>query len=464
MSSQSTTTVWITGIIGVILLGFGIIWGQVIFERFEVVPDDLNRVVDLEGTYTLVDTSFTDRLLANSTVAGLAASGSGGDLLSDPAISGLLANPALGDLVSNPAILGLLADPSVLAPLADPTVLAALSDPAVLAAVADPTLLPALIAANPAVGALLTDPAVSSLLASGAVSSLLANPDLLTLITDPALGAALANPVVSALLADPDALALVLDPRTQRILANPADLPTVDIPVIIHRVRVADRADGDVLYLTETITTTNLVDGSDMGLLDPRFGPSETTLVVDRSDKTYVTELMDPSSARAGHWGLPFHTDKGTAYPSWISFAGQPLDATYDHTTETNGLQTYAYIVDDVDVSLGGATDPATGLPLVFETVTVAFIEPETGAGVDATVKDTISAQAPDGSKYVRIANDLKYSDASVADLVDEIDGKKNLIVWFGSWLPLGSSIIGAALLLIAIGIFLRIQTRPSEG
>ena len=478
MSSQSPTTVWITGIIGVVLLGFGIIWGQVIFDRFEKVPDDLNRVVDLEGTYTLVDTSFTDRLLANDTMAGLAASGAGGDLLSDPAIAGLLGNPALGDLVSNPSILGLLADPSALAPLADPAVLgllanadamAALSDPAVLAALSDPASLLALAAANPTLGALLTDPAiigvlsdpaVGALLASGAVSSLLANPDLLTLITDPALGAAIANPVVSALLMDADALALVLDPRTQQILANPANLPTVDIPVNVHRTRVADRADGDVLYLTETITTTNLVDGSDMGLLDPRFGPSETTLVVDRSDKTYMTELMDAGAQRSGHWGLPFHTDKGTAYPSWISFAGQPLDATYDHTTTTNGLQTYAYVVDDVDVSLGGATDPATGLPLVFETMTVAFIEPVTGAGVDATVMDTVSAQTPDGSKYVRIANDLKYSDASVAELVDEIDGKKDLLIWFGSWLPIGSSIVGAGLLLIAVGLFLRIKTR----
>ncbi|HJM53059.1 MAG TPA: porin PorA family protein [Dehalococcoidia bacterium] len=458
MSSQTSKTMWITGIIGVILLGFGIIWGTVIFERFEVVPDDLNREVYLDGTYTLVDTSFTTRLLANETVAGIAASGSGGDLLSDPAIGGLLANPALGDLVSNPDILGLLADPAALAPLADPAVIGALSDPAVMAAVANPTLIPTLIAANPAVGGLLADPAVSGLLASGAVSALLTNPDLVALVTDPALGAVLANPVVSSLLADPDALALVLDPRTQQILVNPANLPTVDIPVSLHRTRVADHADGDVLYMTEILTTTNLLDNSDMGLLDPRFGPSETTLVVDRSTKEYVTELMNEGAKRSGQWGLPFHTNKDTVYPSWISFAGQPLDAEYGETTSTNGLQIYTYIVDAENVQLGGNDPAGTGLPLVFDTHTVAFVEPITGAGVDATLQDTVSVMAPDGSKYVRIANDLEYRDDSVAELVDETDGLKNDIVWFGSWLPVGAAIVGGILLLMAIGLFLKVR------
>jgi hypothetical protein len=413
MSSPTSKTLWITGIIGAVLLGFGSIWGTVVFQRFEKVPDDLNRQVILEGTYTLVDTSFTTRLLSNETVAGIAASGAGGDLLSDPAVAGLLANT---------------------------DAMAALTDPAVLAALADPTLLPALAAANPAIGALLTDPAILGVLA---------------------------NPVVGALLADPDALALLLDPRTQRILANPAYLPTVEIPVSINRVRVADRVEGDNIYLTETVTTTNLSDNSDMGLLDPRFAPSTTTLVVDRADKNYITELMDEGAQRSGQLGFPFHTDKGTAYPSWISFAFQPLDAVYGETTSTNGLQTYTYVVDVENVALGALDPSGTGLPLVFDTFSVAYIEPNTGAGVDATVMDTVSAQAPDGSKYVRITNNLRYSDDSVAELVDEIEGLKNQIVWFGSWLPIGSSIVGGFLLLITLGLFLKIRmeaAREAQG
>ncbi|MCH7642439.1 MAG: DUF3068 domain-containing protein [Chloroflexi bacterium] len=410
MSSQISRSASVTGIIGVVLLVFGIIWGTVIFDRFEKVPDDLNRVVDLEGTYTLVDTPFVGRLQANATLMALAASGSAGDLLSDPAIAGLLANPGA---------------------------IAVLTDPAVLAAIADPTLLPALMAANPAVGALLSDPAIQSVLA---------------------------NPVVGGLLADPDALGLIVDPRTQQILANPANLPTVDIPVRIHRVRTATRTDGDILYLNETLTTTNLIDNSDMGLLDPRFGPAETTLVVDRVDKNYLTDLMDEGKKRSGQWGLPFNTDKDAIYPSWISFAGQPLDAVYDRTDSTNGLETYVYIVNASSVPLG-VDDPAgTGFPLVFDTVTVVWVEPTTGAGVDATVLDTISALAPDGSKYVRIANNLKYTDATVATLVDEAEDNKNNLVRFGTWLPIGSGVLGIGLLVVAGVMYFRTRARQTPA
>ena len=375
-----------------------------------LVQFDLNRVVDLEGTYTLVDTPFTDRLQANATLSALVASGAAGELLSDPAVAGLLANP---------------------------DAIAALTNPAVLAALADPTLLPALMAANPAIAALLSDPAILGVLA---------------------------NPVVGALLADPDALGLIVDPRTQQILANPANLPTVDIPVRVHRVRTATDTDGDILYMNETLTTTNLVDNSDMGLLDSRFGPAETTLVVDRVDKVYLTDLMDEGKKRSGQWGLPFDTDKDATYPSWISFAGQPLDAVYDRTDSSNGLETYVYIVNASSVPLG-VDDPAgTGLPLVFDTFTVVWVEPTTGAGVDATVQDTISALAPDGSKYVRIANNLKYTDATVAVLVDEAEDNKNKLVRFGTWLPVGSDILGIVLLLVAGGLFLKARTRQTPA
>ncbi|MDA1258763.1 MAG: hypothetical protein O3C10_13135 [Chloroflexi bacterium] len=53
MSSQTSKAIWITGVLGVILLGFGIIWDVAVFDRFEQVPDDLDRTADIEGTYTL---------------------------------------------------------------------------------------------------------------------------------------------------------------------------------------------------------------------------------------------------------------------------------------------------------------------------------------------------------------------------------------------------------------------------
>ncbi|MDP6823475.1 MAG: porin PorA family protein [Dehalococcoidia bacterium] len=462
MSSQTSKIVWITGIIGVILLGFGIIWGTVLFDRFEVVPDDLDRTVDIEGTYTLVDTSITSRLLANETVAGLAVSGAGGALLSDPAISGLLANPALGDLVTTPGILELLADPAALAPLANPDVLAALSNPAVMAALADPTKLPALMTADPSLAALLADPGVAALLASDAVTALATNPDLLALVMDPALGAVLKDPTIGALLADPDALALVLDPRTQTILANPADLPAVDIPVRFHRTRVATGTDGDTMTINEKVTTTNLADGSDLGLLDPRFAPTDMELVVDRKTKEYLPELMEEADRRTGQWGLPFHTKKDAEHTTWIAVARQALPATYVAEDETAGLATWRYIVDESDIPLG--PDPATGLPLVFDTVTDVWVEPNTGAAVDAHVKDTVSAVAPDGTKYVRFANDFGYTEATVTELVKEASDGKDMLAMYGLYLPWASNIVGILLILVAAGLFFRSRMQSEQA
>ncbi len=41
---------------------------------------------------------------------------------------------------------------------------------------------------------------------------------------------------------------------------------------------------------------------------------------------------------------------------------------------------------------------------------------------------------------------------------MDETDGLKNDIVWFGSWLPVGAAIVGGILLLMAIGLFLKVR------
>ncbi|MDA1258972.1 MAG: porin PorA family protein, partial [Chloroflexi bacterium] len=444
-------------------------------------PDDLDRTADIEGTYTLVDTSFTNRLQTNPTIAGLLASGGAGALLSDPAIAGLLNNPGLPALIANPGILTLLADPVVLAPLANPAVagllsngdaMAALSDPSVLAAFSDQAALLALAASNPTIAAILSDPAnlavlgdpaFAALLSSGVVATLAATPELLGLVTDPSLGAVLSNPVVSALLADPAALALILDPRTQNILANPADLPTVNIPVRFHRTRVATGTDGDTLFLNEKVTTTNLADGTDLGLLDPRFAPTDLTLAVDRKTKLYLPELMEEADRRTDLWGLPFYARKDTVYSTWIAVAGQALPAAFVEEDATDGLATWRYVIDADDVPLG-VSDPAEagGLPWVFDTVTDVWVEPDTGAAVDAIVRDTVSAIGPDGTKYVRFANDFAFTGATVIDLVEEAKDGKDRLNLYGTTLPLGSDIVGVIMLAIAGGLVLRLRTRPT--
>ncbi|MCH8102611.1 MAG: hypothetical protein IIB28_05600, partial [Chloroflexi bacterium] len=54
MSRRQSIALIGAGIFGAALLIFGIVWNSA-FDRFEKVPTDLNRIVDLDGTYTLVD-------------------------------------------------------------------------------------------------------------------------------------------------------------------------------------------------------------------------------------------------------------------------------------------------------------------------------------------------------------------------------------------------------------------------
>ncbi|MCH8992768.1 MAG: DUF3068 domain-containing protein [Acidobacteria bacterium] len=477
MSRRQSIALIGTGIFGAALLIFGIVWSTVIFDRFEKVPSDLNRIVDLDGTYTVVDTSFTDQLTGNAAIAGLLQSDARSQLTASNAITGLLANPALGALIANPEIIGLISDPAVMqllgSPelaglLGNPVVLGALADPAVIGGLSDPATLAALATANPTLAAIfadpstlaiLTDPTFAGLVTSGALTTLMASPEILRLLGDPAVAAALANPVVGALIADPAALGLLLDPRTTAILASPADLPTIEIPVNIHRIREGQKVVGDNLSIRERITTTNTSTGGSV----PTFDPTDLTLLVDRSTKVYVEGT---EGGRKGQWGLPFHTSKTTPYSSWISAARQPFDALFEAEDKTLGLDTYRFVVDVTSAPMG-VDDPAgTGLPLVFDTHTVIWVEPNTGAGVDATVEDTVSALAPDGTKYVRFANDLKYRDTTVLALVDEADNNKDKLKVYGTILPWASGIVGAVILALTalIGLMIRRGSRPEAA
>ena len=311
-------------------------------------------------------------------------------------------------------------------------------------AAANPAL--ATFLSDPTVLGLLTDPTFTALLASGVVSTLAANPTILALVSDPAVQQAIASPVVGALLADPAALTLLLDARTQQLIASPANLPTIDVPVNLHRNRKALSTSGDELTMRETIDTTIVPSGAEM----PGFPPTDVTLVVDNSTKKYIEGA---ASGRMGQWGLPFHVDKDTAYPSYISAARRPFDAVFQAEDTTNGLDTYRFLVSVSDAPMG-ADDPATGLPLVFDTETTVWVEPDTGAGVDAIVKDTVSALGSDGSKYVHFTNDIEYTDDTVARLIAESEDNKSRLWLYGTIVPLIIGILGVVMLGIAVGFF----------
>jgi hypothetical protein len=438
----------ILGIGGIAALVVGIVWIAAIFPTFLKVPGDLDRTVELTGEYTLADQTFLAELQANATITALLASG-GADALTSPAALEVLQSPALASLIADPALLAALSNPAAVATLmspeiagvlsnslllnllANPEVVAGLTDPAaLLGLMSDPALGPVLqqILSDPTIAALLASETVIALLSSGVIGTLAADPSLLALLQNPAVGALLSNPGVQALLADPAALALVLDPRTLQVLANPANLPTVTLPVLIHRERKAVSTDGNSLTMNEQVTTT--VQGTTQEV--PGFAKTNVNLVVDRVSKEY---LAGGDGDRTGQWGMPFDADQDATYQAYISVAAQPLPATYEGTEIIQGLETYRYVVREDNVPYA-SLDPATGLPMVVDVEVIAWVEPSTGAAVDAIDIETVSAITPTGAKFVRFTADMSYTDDTVTALVADAKDNKSRLTLFGTTLP----------------------------
>jgi hypothetical protein len=326
----------------------------------------------------------------------------GGALLASPAALEVLQSPALGSLLANPGVLSLLGNPQVVAALSDPAALGAL--------LADPTL-------GPILGAVLADPAIAGLL------------------TNPAAIALLTNAGVQALLADPAALTLVLDARTLQVLANPANLPTLTLPVLIHRERKAAGSDGDKLTLNEQVTTT--IEGTATEV--PGFEKTDANVIVDRVTKAY---LAGGDGGRTGQWGMPFDADKDAVYDAYVSVAAKALAASYDGTEDIKGLETFRYVIKQDNVPYAAA-DPATGLPMVTDVDVVVWIEPNSGVAVHYFDTATASALAPDGTKYVRFTADMSYTDATVPELFAIAEDDKARLTLYGTTLPYSIIIIG---------------------
>lgn len=463
----------VVGIVGLALIVFGTVWMTAIFSRFEKIPADWDQIDELHGTFAFVDEPFLGRLQANRTLQQLRAAPGAGQLLADPTLLSLLQSPAVGLLVSDPSLLAVLLDPAALQVLTSPTlaqllarpeVLGLLRDPAFLAALQDPAALPRLLQ-HPVAGPLLADPNVRSLLQSpaflalvrsGALAALAQQPQVLQLLGQPPVQAALANPAVQALLADREALALLLDQRTQKVLANPADLPTVTVPVVLHRERRATGAEGNRLFINEQVATLDPATRKDV----PGFEKTNVKLIVDRKSKAY---LPGTEGGRSGYWGLPFHVKKDRVYPSWVTAAQRPLDAQYRGTEKLEGLETYLFVVDVTNRPLG-ANDPASGLPLVVDAKISTWNEPNSGSTVRIDDYDAVSALDAAGKKYPRFVADVKHTAEGVRELVADGKDNRNKIVWFGAYMPWMATGVGIVAALLGGALFAVAIRRRTSG
>jgi hypothetical protein len=142
--------------------------------------------------------------------------------------------------------------------------------------------------------------------------------------------------------------------------------------------------------------------------------------------------------------------DKDTTYDAYLSVARQPLPAVYEATDETLGLETFRLTIDGTDVPMG--KDPDTGLTLVGDADLTIWVNPVTGAGVNATDLETISALGPDGTKYTWFSADIAYTDATVETLVADVSSSRDDLILYGTTLPWAIIIIGVVLLAVAMG------------
>ena len=345
----------------------------------------------------------------------------------------------MASLVENLSLLQQAMDPSVQQLLASPQVQAILAYP--VSAMQSP------------------DPVVQQVLADPVIQQLLANPTTLQLLLNPAAQGVLGNPVVPQLLADSlvqqllldaESLQLVIDPRTMRLLGDPTALPVIQIPILIHRERVATGTDGDSISINEHVTTT--VAGTDTEL--SAFPKSNVNLVVSRGDKLY---LPGTEGGRTDGLALPFGVDKDAVYRTWVSAARQPLDTSYVSTERLDGLEVYVLKIDVEDLQLP-ALEGDPGSLVVDSNITIR-VEPHSGRVVD--VEDhatTVSLVSDTGRKSTLFVSDIEYTQETVDTQIEKAKENRKDLVFYGTSLP--RLTIGLGTLLIVLGAFAFVQSR----
>ena len=138
--------------------------------------------------------------------------------------------------------------------------------------------------------------------------------------------------------------------------------------------------------------------------------------------------------------------------------ADRPLSARYEGTEEVLGLETYRYVVRELNVPFA-ATDPATGLPMVVDVEVIAWVEPATGAAVDAIDIETISAITPTGAKFVRFTADMSFTDDTVATLVASAKDDRGRLTFYETTFPGIFLVLG--LVAAAAGGVILVRNRP---
>ena len=438
----------VLSIIGVVGIIFGIVWTTSIFPNFKKIPSDFSRTDEFVGTYTVTD-PFLQQIQESPAIQMLRNSPTTLAMLTDPDVQEFLTGPGLLALLGNPALLqSLVANLSLLQQAMAPVVQELLASPQVQAILADPA--GAMESTDPVVQQVLVDPVIQQLLTNPSALQLLLNPAAQGVLSNPVVPQLLADPLVQQLLADPASLQVVVDPRTMRLLGDPTALPVIQIPVLIHRERVATGTDGDSISINEQVTTT--IAGTDTEL--SAFPKSNVNLVVSRGDKLY---LPGTEGGRTDGLAFPFGVSKNDVYRTWVSAARQPLDASYVSTEQVDGLDVYVLKINVEDLPMPALeNDPG---PLVVDSNITIRVEPRSGIVVDVEDHSTTASlvSAP-GRKSTLFISDIEYTQETVDTQIEAAKGNTKDLLFYGTSLP--RLAIGLGVLLVVLGALAFLQSR----
>lgn len=228
---------------------------------------------------------------------------------------------------------------------------------------------------------------------------------------------------------------------------NP-DTQTLDeMPVCVEREQLATDVEDNVLIISETVCCTHALAGMEL----EQFG-AYGELSVDRSTRAYVSDQAD-GMPRSGQFCFPSDLEK-ESYSMWILSAGRPLDAEFIGEEEYHGLNVFTFEISEPDLDIG--TQEGTGIPQVVDIAISLKVEPVTGTTVYTESNSTYSLVLGPDTKMPYYISSIAFTDETIAELVDDAEGNRSLILWlsfYGFWIVIA---VGAALVVTGVVMTVR--------
>ena len=137
---------------------------------------------------------------------------------------------------------------------------------------------------------------------------------------------------------------------------------------------------------------------------------------------------------------FPFDTEQKD-YPYWDGTLGESVDAVFDRTEEIEGLETYVFVVQSVDVPI----DVAENTPGTYSSTKEIFVDPVTGSVINQTEQQERFLE--DGTQVLDLS--LAFTEDQVASNADDAKSNGRTLNLMTTILPLVGLIGGAVLIVV---------------